>query len=321
MRCCIGVDLGGTNIKVGIIDLDDKRIVSKGSTETRAPRPCREIAGDIVEMCRSLCREKGIRIDDVEWIGVATPGIVKSGIVVSAVNLGWENEPLADIITEMTGRASYVANDANAAAYAEAKWGCGRGEESLIALTLGTGVGGGIILDGKIWEGFNGFAAEIGHMVVSANGRHCGCGLRGCLEAYCSATALKHETVRMMKLYPDSIMWELTGGELSAADARTAFEANARDDMAAHQIIEDFVSYLAIGIANIINIFQPSVVCVGGGISGQGEELMRPLRDRLRYTSFGTKNLRTRVEAAEFKNDAGIIGAGLLGLKEEKENG
>ena len=317
MRYCIGVDLGGTNIAIGLIDLDARCILRKKSIRTNAPRPCREISEDIQGLCMDLCSDEGILLSDVEWIGIATPGIVKSGVVVSAVNLGWTNEKFGDIVKELTGRPTYIANDANAAAYAEAKWGCGVGEESLIAVTLGTGVGGGIILNGKIWEGFNGFAAELGHMVIVANGRHCGCGLRGCLEAYCSATALVHETRRMMKLYPDSVMWEIVNGDLNRIDGRTAFEANKIGDMAAHQIIDDFVSYLAIGIANIINVFQPSVICIGGGISGQGDELMKPLLDRLRYTSFGTKDSRTRVETAVYKNDAGIIGAGLLGLMEE----
>ena len=317
MKYCIGVDLGGTNIAVGLIDLDGKNILHKKSVKTRAPRPCEDISTDIADICLSLCEAEGIPLSTVEWIGIATPGIVKSGVVISAVNLGWTNERFGEIVSRITGRPTFVANDANAAAYAEAKWGCGVGEDSLIAVTLGTGIGGGIILDGKIWEGFNGFAAELGHMVIAVDGRHCACGLRGCFEAYCSATALVHETRRMMKLYPDSLMWQIAGGDITKIDGRTAFIANAQGDPAAHQIIDDFVNYLAIGIANIINIFQPSVVCVGGGISGQGEELMRPLRERLRYTSFGTKDMRTRVEAAVYKNDAGIIGAGLLGIMED----
>ena len=317
MRYCIGVDLGGTNIAIGLIDLDGKVILQKKSVKTRAPRPCEEISQDIKDVCDFLCEAQGISLSDVEWIGVATPGIVRSGVVVNAVNLGWIDEKFGEIITRITGRPAFVANDANAAAYAEAKWGCGIGADSLIAVTLGTGIGGGIVLDGKIWEGFNGFAAELGHMVIDVGGRRCNCGLRGCLEAYCSATALVHETRRMMKLYPDSIMWEITGGDLDRADGRTAFAANKKGDFAARQVIDDFVNYLAIGIANIINIFQPSVVCVGGGVSGQGEALMAPLRERLKYTSFGTKDMRTRVEAAVYKNDAGIIGAGLLGIMED----
>ena len=317
MRYCIGVDLGGTNIAVGLIDLDGKVILHKKSVKTRAPRPCEEISTDIKDVCLELCDMEGIAISNVEWIGIATPGIVRNGVVIDAFNLGWTNQKFGEIVSRLTGRPTFVANDANAAAYAEAKWGCGVGEDSLIAVTLGTGIGGGIILDGKIWEGFNGFAAELGHMVIDVNGRQCTCGLRGCLEAYCSATALVHETKRMMKLYPDSLLWEVTGGDLSKVDGRTAFTALAEGDSAAHHVIHDFVNYLAIGIANIINIFQPSVVCVGGGISGQGEDLMRPLRERLKYTSFGTKDMRTRVEAAVFRNDAGIIGAGLLGIMED----
>ena len=317
MRYCIGVDLGGTNIAIGLIDLDGKVIIRKKSVKTRAPRPCVEISADIRDVCVDLCNDVGITLSEVEWIGVATPGIVRSGVVIDAFNLGWTNVKFEEIVCAMTGRPTFVANDANAAAYAEAKWGCGIGEESLIAVTLGTGIGGGIILNGKIWEGFNGFAAELGHMVIDVGGRRCSCGLRGCLEAYCSATALVHETRRMMKLYPDSLMWQVTGGNIDCADGRTAFTANEQGDFAARQVIDDFVNYLAIGIANIINIFQPSVVCIGGGVSGQGEALMRPLRERLKYTSFGTKDMRTRVEAAVYKNDAGIIGAGLLGIMEE----
>ena len=317
MRYCIGVDLGGTNIAVGLIDLDGKVILHKKSVKTRAPRPCEEISADIKDVCLELCEREGIAISAVLWIGIATPGIVRNGVVIDAFNLGWTNEKFGDIVSRLTGRPTFVANDANAAAYAEAKWGCGKGENSLIAVTLGTGIGGGIILDGKIWEGFNGFAAELGHMIIDVNGRQCSCGLRGCLEAYCSATALVHETKRMMRLYPDSLLWEVVGGDVSKVDGRTAFAALAMGDSAAHHVIHDFVNYLAIGIANIINVFQPSVVCVGGGISGQGEELMRPLRERLKYTSFGTKDMRTRVEAAVYRNDAGIIGAGLLGIMEE----
>ena len=317
MRYCIGVDLGGTNIAVGLIDLDGKVILHKKSVKTRAPRPCEEISQDIKDVCLTLCKWQGIELSDVEWIGIATPGIVRNGVVIDAFNLGWKNEKFGEIVTGLTGRPTFVANDANAAAYAEAKWGCGVGENSLIAVTLGTGIGGGIILDGKIWEGFNGFAAELGHMVIDVNGRQCTCGLRGCLEAYCSASALVHETKRMMRLYPDSLLWEVTDGDINKVDGRTAFTALAKGDSAAHHVIHDFVNYLAIGIANIINVFQPSVVCVGGGISGQGEELMRPLRERLKYTSFGTKDMRTRVEAAVYRNDAGIIGAGLLGIMEE----
>lgn len=318
MKYCIGVDLGGTNIAAGLIDLDSKRIVERQSVKTNAPRPCREISEDINALCLEICRSMNISLDDVAWIGVATPGIVKDGVVVSAVNLGWENDPFCDILKEITGKPAYIANDANAAAYAEAMWGSGAGESSVIAVTLGTGVGGGIVLNGRIWEGINGFAAEIGHMVVDVNGRWCGCGQRGCLESYCSATALISETKRMMKLYPDSLMWHISAENQGKVNGLTPFVAYRKGDPAAKQVIDDFVGYLSIGIANIINVFQPAVVCVGGGISGEGEALMKPVREKLKYISFGVKDHRTKVVAAHFRNDAGIIGAGLLGFMEEK---
>lgn len=317
MKYCIGVDLGGTNIAVGLIDLDTKRIVDKHSVKTNAPRPCVDICKDIGAVCLELCSRAGIAMEDILWVGLATPGIVKDGVVISAVNLGWENDDLASILTSITARPTYVANDANAAAYAEAIWGSGAGEDSLVAVTLGTGVGGGIVLDGKIWEGINGFAAELGHVVVDVNGRFCGCGQRGCLEAYCSATALVSETKRLMKLYPDSLMWQISAENQGKVNGMTAFIGKRRGDVAATQVVDDFINYLAIGIANFINIFQPAVVCVGGGISGEGENLMAPVRERLKRISFGTKDSRTKVVAATFRNDAGIIGAGLLGLMKE----
>ena len=318
MRYCIGIDLGGTNIAVGLVDLDGKRILDKRSTKTLAPRSVDEIAADMVRLVNQLCEKQGIKLYNLEWIGVATPGVVKDGIVITAPNLGWVNEPLGEVVYSLTGRPTFVANDVNCAAYAEAIWGCGVGASSLVAVTLGTGVGGGIVVGGQVWEGINGFAAEIGHMVIDSDGRQCGCGKRGCLEAYCSASALVKEARRMMQLYPDSQMWQLTGGDINRMNGYYPFVASRAGDVAAMQVVNDFVNYLAIGISNIINVFQPEVVCVGGGISGEGDNLLIPLRNRLKYISFGTDNSRTRVEIAKYRNDAGIIGAGLLGLMKEE---
>ncbi len=319
MKYCIGVDLGGTNIAVGLVDLDSKRILDKVSIKTNAPRSCREISEDIAGLCRQLCDRSSIKMRDLLWIGIATPGVVKDGTVISASNLGWTNEPFADIVAEITKRPIFVANDASTAAYAEAVWGSGAGEASLIAITLGTGVGGGIVVDGQIWEGINGFAAEIGHMVIEAGGRQCSCGQRGCLEAYCSATALVKETKRVMKLYPDSLMWRLCDGNIDKVSGVTPFRAQEKGDFAATMVVADYTNYLAIGIANVVNMFQPAVVCIGGGISGEGEDLMNPLRDRIKRISFGTENSRIRVEVAKYRNDAGIIGAGLLGIMKEQK--
>ena len=314
---CIGVDLGGTNIAVGLVNLETKAIVKQHSIKTNAPRSCEEITKDIVGVCKKLCDMEKIRLSDLRWIGVATPGIVKGDTVVKAFNLGWDNAPFAKLIREATGRPAYIANDANAAAFAEAMWGSGEGTSSLIAFTLGTGVGGGIVFDGKIWDGTNGFAAEMGHMVIDPAGIECACGKRGCIEAYASASALVRETKRVMKLYPESIMWQSVDGDIEKVSGKTAFRAMEAGDRAATLVVDRFCDYLAIGVSNIVNIFQPDVICIGGGISREGELLMAPLRERVLHNSFGTDSKRTKLVAATFKNDAGIIGAALLGLQDK----
>ena len=314
---CIGVDLGGTNIAVGLVDLSTHKIVKQYSVKTNAPRPCEEISRDIADVCLKLCKMQGIKMDDVLWVGVATPGIVKGGTVVCAYNLGWDNVPFADIISRTVARPAYIANDANAAAYAEAIWGEGAGKFSLVAFTLGTGVGGGVVLGGKILEGTNGFAAEMGHMVLDPEGRVCSCGKRGCIEAYCSATALIRETKRVMTIHPKSEMWKLVDGDIERVSGKTAFRAMELGDRAATRVVDEFIDYLAVGVSNVINILQPDVVCIGGGISREGEVLLAPLRERVFHSSFGVDGARTKVVAATFRNDAGIIGAALLGLQND----
>ncbi len=314
-KYCIGVDLGGTNIAIGLVNLETKEIAKQISVKTNAPRPCEEISGDINSVCLKLCEMENISLSDVLWIGVATPGIVKNETVMAAFNLGWENVEFGKILRDITGRPTYVANDANAAAYAEAMWGSGKGKKSLIAFTLGTGVGGGIVFHGKIWEGMNGFAAEMGHMMIELNGRPCGCGKRGCIEAYCSATALIKDTKRLMEEDRNSVMWSDVGGDISKVSGKTAFRAMEKGDKTAARVVNEFIDYLAHGVANAINIFQPSVVCIGGGISREGENLLAPLRARVSELAFGIEGFRTELVAATFKNDAGIIGAALLGLQ------
>ena len=314
---CIGVDLGGTNIAVGLVDLDSRKIVRQTSTKTNAPRSGEAICADIAALCRTLCSQEKIKMSDLLWVGAISPGTIKDGVVVSACNLGWKNVNFTKLLASAVRRPVYVANDANGAAYAEAIWGSGEGASSLVALTIGTGVGGGIVFDGVMWEGVNGFAAELGHITVDVGGIPCGCGKRGCLEAYCSATALVRETKRIMKLYPESEMWKLCGGDIERVSGKTVFLAKAQGDRAAQIVFDDFVEHLAIGVSNIINILQPEVFCIGGGISREGEVLMAPLRERVEHESFGTDSAKTKLVAATFKNDAGILGAALLGFQKE----
>jgi glucokinase len=310
MKYAIGVDLGGTNIAVGLVDCETRRIVCKDSIKTRAPRSSAEIAADIAALCRSVCKKHGIALTDASHVGVGAPGCVKNGCVLDASNLGWHNEPLGACIEQALSLPCFVANDANAAALAEAVWGVGCGASSLVLLTLGTGVGGGIVLDGKIWEGFNGCASEPGHVIVEAEGRACTCGNRGCLEAYCSATAIIRESRRAMERCPDSIMWRLSDG-LDGVTGKTAFDAAKRGDLAARAIVDSFIRYLAIGIINIVNILQPEIIAIGGGLSAQGEALLLPLQKQVEALNPGSVKC-ARIALATFGNDAGILGAALL---------
>ena len=313
----IGVDLGGTNIAVGLLDIGTRKIVQKMSVKTNAPRPCEEISEDIVEVCNKLCALQEITLQDVLWIGVATPGIVKARVVVSAVNLGWKNVDFGKILEDISHRPTYVVNDANAAAYAEAMWGVGQDANSVMAFTIGTGVGGGIVINKKIWEGTNGFAAEMGHMVLVPGGRQCACGKKGCIEVYCSASALVRQTISTMLDARGSLMWKEVQGDINRVNGKTAFKAMKAGDEAAKRVVDAFIECLGLGISNVINVFQPDVICIGGGMSREGEVLMAPLRKHVHENSFGTDDSRTKIVAATFENDAGIIGAGVLGLQKD----
>ncbi|MBO4413374.1 MAG: ROK family protein [Clostridia bacterium] len=311
-RFAIGVDLGGTNIKAGLVELTGEKpeIVLKKSIPTALPRPASEICRDIADLCGVICEEAGISLSDVGTVGVGSPGSVSGGIVHNAENLGFSEVPLRDMISDLIGGDIGVslANDANAAAYGELVAGCGVGCSSIIAVTLGTGVGGGIVLDGKIVEGHNGAAGEIGHIIIKSGGRLCACGCRGCLEAYCSATALIAETKEKIILHPESMLRELS--EKNGISGKTAFDAARLGDLVAKEIIGEYVENLAAGVASVIQMFQPEVVCIGGGISKEGEGLIAPLRDRVYSMVYQDVSIeRTRIVAAQLGNDAGIIGA------------
>ncbi|MBR5767181.1 MAG: ROK family protein [Clostridia bacterium] len=311
-RFAIGVDLGGTNIKAGLVELTGEKpeIVLKKSIPTALPRPASEICRDIADLCGVICEEAGISLSDVGTVGVGSPGSVSGGIVHNAENLGFSEVPLRDMISDLIGGDIGVslANDANAAAYGELVAGCGVGCSSIIAVTLGTGVGGGIVLDGKIVEGHNGAAGEIGHIIIKSGGRLCACGCRGCLEAYCSATALIAETKEKVILHPESRLRELS--EKNGVSGKTAFDAARLGDPVAKEIIGEYVENLAAGVASVIQMFQPEVVCIGGGISKEGEGLIAPLRDRVYSMVYQDVSIeRTRIVAAQLGNDAGIIGA------------
>lgn len=314
----IGIDLGGTNIAGGLVD-EQHNIVQKKSVKTRAPRPVEEIAHDIAELCKDLAKMQGLDIRDVGFAGVASPGIIRGDIVETASNLGFYKAPLAKLVSNEIGIKTYLQNDANIAAYAEGILGAGVDCNSLVLVTLGTGVGGGIILNKKIYDGFNGAGAEIGHIIIENGGNACGCGNNGCFEAYCSATALINATKKAMRKDRLSQMWNLCDNDIEKVSGKTAFDGMRLNDPTAKLVVNGFIHYLAVGISNIITLLQPEMVAIGGGLSKEGDYILKPLLKEISAFSL-LKNdaMTTKVTMAKFENDAGILGASLLGYKDFK---
>ena len=307
----IGIDLGGTNIAAGIVD-ENGKILLKKSVPTGAARPKEEIIDDIAALCTSLTAEFGAKNSEISSVGIAVPGGVdeKSGEIPFTPNIPFSGINICEILSKkLGGMRVCVANDANAATLAEVFCGAAKGADNAVMITLGTGVGGGIVIDKKIYSGSNGLAAEIGHFVIQMGAEKCGCGRRGCFEAYGSATAL----IRMTKeeLGKCFMSGEATlMAESSKISARTAFDAYKKGDAAAARVIEKYIDGLANGISSLINIFQPDVFIIGGGVSGEKQFLIDLLQPKVDAEDFarGAKK-RTRLCTAECGNDAGIIGA------------
>lgn len=311
----IGVDLGGTNISVGVVD-EDFNIIGRGKTKTNSPRPAEEIFEDIAKCISMAADDAGISLDDVNVIGVGTPGSVndETGYIDYSNNLRFDKVPAKQMLEELTGKPCFFANDASCAALGELYAGAGKDCKNLIAITLGTGVGSGIVIDGKVFRGANSAGGEIGHTVINVNGAECTCGRKGCWESYASATALIAQTKQAMKENPESKMWNCAGNDIESVNGRTAFDAMRMGDEAAKAVVDKYIYYVAVGIINVINVFQPDVLCVGGGICNEGETLLAPIRKYVveeRYSKYAQK--QTEICKAQLGNDAGIIGAAMLG--------
>ena len=318
MKYYIGIDLGGTNIAAGVVN-ENKEIVAKTSIKTGSGRPVDLIADDMASAAKQAAEIAGLTLEDVEWVGIGAPGTANraSGIIEYSNNLGWHGVPLVKMLEERTGKKVYIENDANAAAYGEYVAGAAKDADISVMVTLGTGVGGGVVIHNKIYTGFNFAGAELGHSVIVVDGRTCTCERKGCLEAYASATGLITTTKEYMEKYKDSIMWELVEHDLSKVSGRTAFDAMRKGDAAGKQVVDSYIKYLACGITNIINTFQPDILCIGGGISHEGDTLMVPLKEIVKREVYSRNSARnTEIVAASLGNDAGIIGAALLGMAE-----
>lgn len=312
----IGIDLGGTNIAAGIVD-ESFKIVKKGSTPTLVNRDPELIIADMGKLCMSLLDDAGIDINEVACAGIAAPGSInpETGVIEYANNLPFLRFPIADILRKyLPVKKICLENDANAAALGEAVGGAAKGKRLSVMITLGTGVGGGVIIDGKIYSGFNYAGAELGHTVIEHNGRQCSCGRKGCFEAYASATALVNMTKEKLAACKDTVMWEMCGNDISKADARIAFAAMKQGDRAGKDVVDMYISYLACGITNMINIFQPEVLLIGGGVCNEKDYLLKPLVEIVNTEQY-TRNqpIKTEIKIAALGNDAGIVGAAALG--------
>lgn len=321
MKYYIGIDLGGTNIVAGVVN-ENYEIVATAKVKTNLPRPAEEICKDMAMVAEKAVSEAGLQMSDIESVGVGTPGIAnsESGVVEYSNNLGFENVPMAEMIGNILGKPVYIENDANAAAYGEFVAGAAKGARHAVAITLGTGVGGGIIIDGKIFAGFNFAGAEIGHTVIEVDGPQCTCGRKGCFEVFSSATGLIRMTKEAMEENKSSKMWEMMKEDGNRVSGRLAFNAMRAGDETAKAVVDKYIKYLAAGITNTINIFQPDVLCIGGGVCNEGDPLLLPLKELVKkevYTRNSKNN--TEIVIAKLGNDAGIIGAAFLGLAKKAQ--
>lgn len=311
----IGIDVGGTNLKAGLVDEENRLIFTK-KIPLRPFRNKEEFAEILLSLTQELAEEGGVPLSDIAWVGVGFPGIVNNdtGVVMHITNFPLDDLDLRTIFKQRLHLPLYLGNDGNCAALGEYYAGVGKGAHSLITLTLGTGIGGGIVLNGKIVEGYNMTGAEVGHMAIVPHGELCNCGRRGCFECYASATALIQQTRDAMNRHRDSLLWEIADGKTENVNGETPFLAARRGDAVAKQVCETYIDYLALGAANLINVIEPEVLAFGGGVSAQ-EDLMEPLEEKITHESFGYGRgvPMTRIVRCTLGNDAGILGAAMLG--------
>ena len=316
----IGIDLGGTNIAAGIVN-ESFEIIAKASVPTGADRPAAEIAADMAAICHTVCEKAGIAPSEIASVGIAAPGIANhdDGVIEYSCNLpSFTKFAVCDAVKAgFPVENVFVENDANAAAWGEVVAGSAKGTKDSVMITLGTGVGGGIIIGGKIISGFNYAGGELGHIVIEIDGAQCGCGRKGCWEAYSSATALVRMTEEKIAeceaAGKKTIMADMVA-ERGKVSGRTSFDAMRAGDEAAKEVVDSYIKHLACGLINIINIFQPEVLSIGGGISNEKDNLLTPLIPLVRAETYGSGIVKpTEIRIATLGNDAGIIGAALLG--------
>lgn len=312
----LGVDLGGTTIKVGLVN-ENYKIVQSISGPTGRERSFEEVLKDMAMLCKEVMKKEGITEKDIHSIGIGSPGIASpnEGVILSSSNLNFDHVNVRHEIQKYIDVDVYVENDANCAALGEVICGAAQGEESVIVVTLGTGVGGGIVDHGKIYRGSFFGAGEIGHQVICfEDGIQCGCGRKGCWEQYASATALIRQAKAAVEKNPESQILALAKDKkVENINAKVVFDAAQAGDKVADEVLQKYFKYIACGVTNLINNFEPSMIVLGGGMSAQKEYLTTPVTKYIQEEMYGGLSLKTKITAATLGNDAGIIGAALLG--------
>lgn len=308
----IGVDIGGMSVKVGLVD-SNGNIVEK-NVEKTIPGHI-NVINNIVSQVNRLLVSNNLTIKDIKGIGVGCPGAVsgEKGFIDVLPNLGWENVPLVELLKKQLDTEIKISNDANVAALAEAVYGVAKGVNDCVMFTLGTGVGGGVIINKKLYEGTDSKGAELGHSTLIFGGKKCSCGRSGCIETYISATALMAQTREEMQNNPKSLMWDYVLGDINKVDGKTAFECAKKGDVSAEKVVSNYVAYLSESLMNMMNIFRPQVLILGGGVSAQGDYLINRIEEYCKKFDYGYKGApKPQIKIAKFGNDAGIIGAAAL---------
>ena len=310
----VGIDLGGTNIKAGVVT-DEGKLLNKVTCKTNADRPMEDIIHDMGRLAADAVKDAGLEVSDIEAIGIGSPGTPDNdeGLLVYSNNLPFVMAPMRKLIRGVSVVPVYIVKDANCAAMAEAAAGAAKGVKDSGTITLGTGVGAGVIVDGKIYSGFNQAGSEFGHTVLVSGGIECPCGRKGCFEQYASASALARMTREAAEKNPDSLLNKVYEQQ-GEWNAQIAFIAMRDGDETAKEVVDTYTSYLADGLANAINAFMPEVLVVGGGVCNEGDPLLIPMREKtMSRPYFGPGVKKTRIELAQMGNDAGIVGAAMMG--------
>ncbi len=314
----IGVDIGGTNLVAGLVD-DNFKLIDKVSTPALSSRDDIEIVADVIMLCKKVMANNNVAAADIKSIGIGVPGCYdqNTGVILHCENINFHSTPIAKMIQEEINVPVYLGNDADCAALGEAYAGATKDADNSVMITIGTGIGGGIIINKKIYSGFNGCGGEVGHMVIEADGEKCACGRKGCWEQYGSATALVRQTKAAIISNPDSLLAKLVDGDPEKAGGKTSFDAMRAGCPIGKMVVENYVRYFSAGITNIVNIFQPELIVIGGGVSKEGQPLIDMIMEhvsRERYANDVESLAKTKLCIAVLGNDAGVIGAALLGL-------